>query len=371
MTVFLRVLPSSRFGWKHRERANRVGKVQLKARPNAPWAISKSGCLLVFVVSLAAIDQSAARAQDSPQNIGSASKPAGGDSGRSLEELEQGIATNKLQDSEQSLRDYLKNHADSARAHYDLGYVEFRAHRFGASITELSKSLELNPANAEAHKILALDCSIVGRYDMAEVELQQAVRLKPESAEIHYFLARTYYSRGVYPLAKSEFEEALRLDPENIKAYNNLGITLEALGDMDGALANYQKAARLDDRQKQKSEWPYLYLSGFYNRQHRAIEALTYARKAVDVNPQSDAVYFEMAKAYRTQGELQKATDAIQRAITLNGKASDYYYVFGLLLRELGRQKESEQVLAKFAELQSGHAPADHVQQEPLVAEPN
>ena len=348
-----------------------MGKVQLKARQNAPWAISKSGCVLVFVVSLAAIDQSAARAQDSPQNIGSASKPAGGDSGKSLKELEQGIATNKLQDSEQSLRDYLKNHPDSARAHYDLGYVEFRAHSFGASITELSKSLELNPANAEAHKILALDCSVVGRYDMAEVELQQAVHLKPESAEIHYFLARTYYSRGVYPLAKSEFEEALRLDPENIKAYNNLGITLEALGDMDGALANYQKAARLDDRQKQKSEWPYLYLSGFYNRQHRAIEALTYARKAVDVNPQSDAVYFEMAKAYRTQGELQKATDAIQRAITLNGKASDYYYVFGLLLRDLGRQKESEQVLAKFAELQSGHAPADYMQQEPLVAEPN
>ena len=260
-----------------------MGKVQLKVRQNAPWAISKSGWVLVFVASLAAIvnDQSPVRAQDSPQNIGSASKPAGGDSGKSLEELEQGIATNKLQDSEQSLRDYLKNHANSARAHYDLGYVEFRAHRFGASITELSKSLELNPANAEAHKILALDCSIVGRYDMAEVELQQAVHLKAGSAEIHYFLARTYYSRGVYPLAKSEFEEALRLDPENIKAYNNLGITLEALGDMDGALANYQKAVRLDDQQKPKSEWPYLYLSGFYNRQHRAIEALTYARKGL------------------------------------------------------------------------------------------
>jgi len=172
-------------------------------------------------------------------------------------------------------------------------------------------------------------------------------------------------------LAKSEFEEALRLDPHNIKAYNNLGITLEALNDTDGALANYQTAVRLDDQLKQKSEWPYIYLSGFYNRQHRATEALTYAWKAMGVNPRSDAVYFEMAKAYRTQGELEKATDAIQRAIAMNGEASDYYYVLGLLLRELGRQKESEQVLAKFAELQSGHAPADHVQQEPLIAEPN
>ena len=45
--------------------------------------------------------------------------------------------------------------------------------------------------------------------------------------------------------------------------------------------------------------------------------------------------------------------------------------MLGMLLREMGRPKEIEQVLAKFAELQSGHAPADHVQQEPLVAEPN
>jgi len=352
-----------------------VGKVQLWTSQNASWAILRGAWVIVFVVSLIAIGNDRATAwapQGPPRNAARvSSKPDGADPSVSLEELEQGIATSKLQDSAQNLREYLRNHPDSSRAHYDLGYVEFLAHSFGVSITELSKSLELNPANAEAHKILALDCSIVGRYDMAEVELQQAVRLKPESAEIHYFLARTYYSRGVYPLAKSEFEEALRLDPHNTKAYNNLGITLEALGDTDGALKNYQIATRLDDQQKQKSEWPYIYMSGFYNRQHRATEALTYARKAMAVNPLSDAPYFEMAKAYRTQGDLQKATDAIQKAITINGKAPHYYYVLGLLLRELGRQKESEQVLAKFAELQSGHASADHVQQEPLIAEPN
>jgi hypothetical protein len=49
--------------------------------------------------------RSAGRVQDTPQNVGSASsKPGGGDSGKSLEELEQEIATNKLQDSEQSRR---------------------------------------------------------------------------------------------------------------------------------------------------------------------------------------------------------------------------------------------------------------------------
>ena len=69
------------------------------------------------------------------------------------------------------------------------------------------------------------------------------------------------------------------LNPSYIKAYSNLGITLEALGNNDAALKNYTTAIQLEDRQKQKSEWPYIYLSAFYNRQKNATEALIYAQQ--------------------------------------------------------------------------------------------
>jgi tetratricopeptide (TPR) repeat protein len=286
-----------------------------------------------------------------------------------LDGAETAIAANKFDEAEPILTTYLADHPDSSRAHYDLGYVQFRTHKVGPSIKQLSKSLELDPNNAEAHKVLALNCSIIGRYDLAEVELLQAARLKPESAEIHYFLARTYYTRGVYPLAKSEFETAIRLNPSYIKAYNNLGITLEALGDNDAALKNYNAAIRLEDRQQQKSEWPYIYLGSFYNRQKNAAEALLYARKAVEINPASDTAYFEMAKAYRTQKQLQKAVDATRRAIAINSQLSDYYYVLGLALRELGNQPESEDALKKYAQLQqqSNQTLPDRGTQEPLL----
>jgi Flp pilus assembly protein TadD len=85
-----------------------------------------------------------------------------------LREVEREIAGNRFQESEPRLKAYLKDVPDSSKAHYDLGYIQFRTHNVGASISELSKSLELNPANAEAHKILGLDCSIIGRDDLAE-----------------------------------------------------------------------------------------------------------------------------------------------------------------------------------------------------------
>ena len=308
-----------------------------------------------------------ALSQDTPSKI---NRHASENSDTSLQEVEREIAANRFQESESRLNLYLKDHPDSSKAHYDLGYVEFRTHNMGSSIKELAKSLELNPANAEAHKILALDCSIIGRNDLAETELIEAARLKPDSAEIHYFLARTYYTRGVYPLAKSEFQTAIRLNPSSVKAYSNLGITMEALGDSTEALHNYTRAVELNEKQPHRSEWPYIYVAAYYNRQKNAAQALAYARKAVDLNPQSDTAYFEMAKAYRTMKELAKSAAAARRAVAINPQMPDYYYVLGLVLRELGNQKESADALAKYAQLQqpTGGPPTEQPTQEPLSA---
>ena len=311
-----------------------------------------------------------ALAAPNPQDTKSAIREHPSGDPEALSEMEAAIDVHKFDEAESALDNYLKDHPNSSRAYYDLGYVHFRTHKIGPSIKELSKSLELDPSNAEAHKALALSCGIIGRYDLAEVELLQAVRLKPGSAEIHYFLARTYYSRGVYPLAKSEFETAIRLDSAYIKAYSNLGLTMEALGQNDDALRNYTKAVQLEDRQEQRSEWPYIYLSGFYNRRKSAAEALTYANRALEINPSSDTACFELAKAYRTQKQWQKGADAARRAIASNSQVPDYYYVLGLVLREMGNQPESEKALQKYAQLQqnSNRPLPEQKAEEPMVA---
>jgi tetratricopeptide (TPR) repeat protein len=80
-----------------------------------------------------------------------------------------------------------------------------------------------------------------------------------------------------------------------------------------------------------------------------------------------------MAKAYRTQKKFQKSADAARSAIAINAQVQDYYFVLGLVLRELGNQRESAKALAKYAELQqpSGNALPEHAEQEPLsVPEP-
>ncbi len=268
-----------------------------------------------------------------------------------LESIEALIQAAKYQEALPQIEHYLREYPRSARAHYDLGYAAFRTHDFRASIVSLSKSLALNPGNPAAHKILALDCSLIGRYDLAETELREAVREDAKSAEIHYFLGRLYYTRGVYPLAKQELEEAVRLDPKYMKAYDNLGLTMEVLGDKSAALRNYAIAIRLSDDQQVRSEWPYVNASAYFNRLEQPDKAIGYAQKAAAINPNSDPAYAQMAKAYRMKQQWKECAGAAQKAIAANPHVADYYYMLGVALRKLGDSKGSAAALRSLEKL--------------------
>lgn len=265
-----------------------------------------------------------------------------------LERLEGSINSGKFQEVLGPLRNYLKAHPNSARAYYDLGYVRFRTHQILASVEALAKSLQLDLNNAEAHKILGLDFTIVGKFDEAQRELEEAARLKPDSAEIHYFLGRVHYTRNAFLLAKQEFEEAIRLDPTYMKAYDNLGLTMEGMGDDKAALANYEKAFQLMERQGRKSEWPYINVCAMYNRRNEPERALEYCQTAIEINPKNDRAFFEAARAYMAQKNWEQAARALQSAIGDNPRYAKYHYVLSTVYRKIGKAVESEREMAAF-----------------------
>lgn len=284
-----------------------------------------------------------------------------------LQRFEHDIGDGKFHEVEALLRRYLKVHPDSARAYYDLGYVLFRTHRIGASIEALAKSLQLDIRNPEAHKILGLNFTIVGKYDEAQIEMEQAARLQPDSAEIHYFLGRIHYTRNAFPLAKREFEEAIRLNPLYMKAYNNLGLTMEAMGDDKVALANYEKAFELMKRQGLKSEWPYINVCAMYNRLNRPGRALEYCQKAIELNPKSDQAFFETARARMSQKDWDGAAKALRSAIKINPRFAKFHYVLSTVYRKIGEPGESEREMAAFRKLseQSGAQPLQETAERP------
>jgi tetratricopeptide (TPR) repeat protein len=287
----------------------------------------------------------AARAAESPVQTASVDTP------KLLKPLEDLIEQGQYQQTVEGLENYLHDHDSSAKAHYDLGYVFFRTHQIGGAVRELSRSLQLNDKDAQAHKILGLVSTFVGRYDLAETELQAAAQLEPNSAEIHYFLGRIYYTRQVFPMARREFQAAIQLNPAYMKAYNNLGLVMEVLGKNDEAVQDYTTAAQINEAQHLNSPWPFEYLSAHYNRERQPALAIEFAQKALLIDSHCDLAYYDLAQAFQTESDWQKATDAVQKAIAINSSTAEYFYLLSRALRRLGKIPESDAALKRFEEI--------------------
>jgi len=270
---------------------------------------------------------------------------------QALDPLENLIGQGQYEQAIPGLEQYLHEHDGSAKAHYDLGYAFFRTHQVGGAVRELSRSLQLNDKDAQAHKILGLVCTFVGRYDLAEVELQRAAELEPDSAEIHYFLGRIYYTRQVFPMALKEFQTAIRLDPAFMKAYGNLGLVMEVLGKDDEAVQDYTTAARINEERHLNSPWPFEFLSAHYNRDRQPDLAIEFAEKALSLDAKCDLAYYNLAKAFESQKDWQKAADAAQSAIAINATTPEYFYLLSSALRRLGKIPESEAALKRFQQI--------------------
>jgi tetratricopeptide (TPR) repeat protein len=327
--------------------------------PSAFVLVGRVACLLLALAIAPLVVRSQADASDrSKVSIRLASpapdrpvQAANEDPPELLASLEKRIEQGQYQQAIPGLEDYLHDHDNSAKAHYDLGYAFFRTHQIGGAVRELSRSLQLNDKDAQAHKTLGLVCTFVGRYDLAEVELQAAAKLEPDSAEIHYFLGRVYYTRQVFPGALKEFQAAIQLNPAYMKAYGNLGLVMEVLGKDDEAVQDYTTAARINEEQHLNSPWPAEFLSAHYNRTREPALAIEFAQKAVSMDQKCDLAYYDLAKAFETESDWQRSLDAVQKAIAINSNTPEYFYLLSTALRKLGKVPESDAALKRFEQI--------------------
>ena len=275
-----------------------------------------------------------------------------------IAEFDRLISTGNYEQAGDRLESYLAENPRSWEGLYQLGYVYFRLHKIWPSIRLLSKSLSINVNNAEAHKVLGMDFTIVNRLDLAAKELALAVELNPKSAESHYALGRVYYEQGAYGRAVTTLQRSIGLDPVYVKAYHNLGLAYEATTQISYAKDAFVKAIELNEKQPSPSAWPYINFGAFYNRRGEFAEALKLLQQAAIYNPQSDEAHFQQAKAYRGLERWDESVQSLQRAIALNDQIPEFFYVLSGAYRRLGKHKESRAALETFRTLTAAAATA-------------
>jgi adenylate cyclase len=137
--------------------------------------------------------------------------------------------------------------------------------------------------------------------------VNQALAIKPDDALATYFQGYVLKRlRKNLRQALVAFERAIAIDPNLAVAHNYVGQIKVFLGRASEAAEHTLKAIQLSPRDPQLAEW-YYQLAITYIHQQRYDEAVEWARRGVQVNPNLRYPYRVLAAALALSGQVEEA----------------------------------------------------------------
>lgn len=199
-----------------------------------------------------------------------------------------------------------------AQIHYDLAIQAQSSGSIQEALSELQKSVKLDPYFPESHNALAILLHVAfGRHDEAIAHYRKAIELRPTFSEAKTNLANVYLDLMRYDEAIALYEEALNdmLYATPFIAQGNLGWAL------------YQKGEK-----------------------QRGLEGI---RAAVTMNPKFCLGFKNLGLIHDESGETREACRQFGRYREACPDTADAYKREGVCLAKLGQAEEAKQRLGE------------------------
>jgi tetratricopeptide (TPR) repeat protein len=109
-------------------------------------------------------------------------------------------------------------------AHATLGYISaVYDYDWAGGEKEIQRAIDLDPSNADAHRLYGIALREMGRLKEAIGENRRALELDPLSLIINRALGQAFYESRQYDQAIEQEKKTLELDPNFLQAHNTLG----------------------------------------------------------------------------------------------------------------------------------------------------
>lgn len=175
----------------------------------------------------------------------------------------------------------LISYQDEAQKYYDMGCQFMVQSKYGKAIVSFKKAVKINDLFAEAYKGLAE--AYKGKGDMESFK-----KFLKKAADVHAQFDRLEET-------KTLFIEILKYESETPNPFNTLGVNLRKQGDYPGAIHAY--------------------------------------KQALELTPNDENIYFNMAKALYFMGRMDEAAEEVVSALERNPDfreaAKLYQRIFG------------------------------------------
>jgi eukaryotic-like serine/threonine-protein kinase len=201
-----------------------------------------------------------------------------------------------------------------------LGWYEWD---FRGAERNLRRAVSLGPNNAEAHWALASILPCVGHLGEGITELRKTLTLDPLDPGYSRWLARFLLYAGDYPGAVAQGEKIIELGEDFFLAYLDIGSAQLMQGNPDQALKWYQRGQALESSVRSYDAFIVRALAAL-DRRDEAEEILA----RLDEESRHQYVRYEiLAMGYAALGEVEKAFAALERAFQTRSAGLIYFHV--------------------------------------------
>jgi len=170
-------------------------------------------------------------------------------------------------------------------------------------------------------------------------ETQRPELYKSVQTNLYYNLGEAYFRSGDYSNASEIYKELLNLNPESPMVLANLGMSYLRQNEpelLDEALFAFEKSIRFD----KDIVLNYIGLSELFLKKRNAGKALSYANKALRLEPNNPQTHYTLGNVYFTIGKNREAIKEYKRSIELNDSAPARIYL-ALLYSQLGQKAQA------------------------------
>jgi type IV pilus assembly protein PilF len=205
-----------------------------------------------------------------------------------------------------------------------------------AAVEHLRKSIELDPGNGRAHALMGLMILLRGEYVAAVEHLREGERHLVDDESV-----------GA-PRALAE-------------ARNWLGIALMQAKKYDEAVEVLRKSAMDIGNTAPHTAWGNLGIALYESEEY--VEALTALEQAVSIQPRFCLGYYNMGRVHVAQENLERAEEALTRAIEADEDCTERYQpayrLRGEVRARLGRRHDAVDDLERCVEIAPDTSDAD------------
>lgn len=284
----------------------------------------------------------------------------------------------KFAEADRAVRQYLKDHPNSADGHFLLGHILFREiqaeaildrhlalqtqggmagakaptpepplpkdreAKAKASLEEFTAGAKYRNPSAADLRVVAFDYIVLGDYPDADKWLTKMLEWTPNDSDGWYNLGRTKYNENRFAEAISAFQQCLKLDPKNVKAEDNLGLSFAGMGRNEEAIVAYQKAIGWQEQSLAKNPRPYIDLGSLWIDENHPKDAVTLLLRANEIDPRDSKTHELLGKAYTRLEEFPKAQVELEKAVELSPQTPNLHCMLAPVYRKQGLTEKAK-----------------------------